>query len=296
MSVPGIDVSGAAPKPEECGQCGRPRAWINGRTLGYSANPKQLTGKTPDVNKKKWVCPKCHAHLLRTAKDNIPLPFCDADGVMRTVEDDLDTPCLDFCGFLFTRNALASAQGAVNVEEAKTNSFTAEVEAKAQEYLSSPSRELALAFSDMVCTWGRGHRVWGNLDRHNNGDLATPLHEWLLGVRGGYSVEEAVTPRSEDFAGMPKGLAVSFASKHLRMLDPFRFATLDDVLCKGLGFALNPKGYALFLRMLREFAASLPDADPEKPNLAEVEAGIFGLVRQHVRSTEGFAGFGCLPT
>lgn len=285
MSVCGIDVAGAAANAMSCRQCGRPLAWINGRALRLSAAAKQLTGKPPGVNKKKRVCRECHTPLLRTAKGNVPLPFCDADGVMRTVEDDLDAPCLDFCGFLFTPLALASAQHAVDVEDAATGNPTADVEAKGREYLRSPSRERALAFSDAVCVWGRGRRVWGNLDRHNNGDLATPLHEWLLGVRDGYSDEQSVTPRSEHFAGMPKGLAVSFASKHLRMLDPFRFATLDDVLCRGLGFAMNPKGYALFLRMLRDFAASQPGADPEKLDLGKLEAGIFWLVRQHVRST-----------
>ncbi|TDX32135.1 hypothetical protein DFO67_10283 [Modicisalibacter xianhensis] len=52
-----------------------------------------------------------------------------------------------------------------------------------------------------------------------------------------------------------KCLNVSFASKHLQMLDPQRYAALDDVSSQELGLAMNPIGYTLFLRCLREFLA-----------------------------------------
>lgn len=48
-----------------------------------------------------------------------------------------------------------------------------------------------------------------------------------------------------------RGLDVSFASKHLRMLEPKKYAVLDNVLSKGLGFALNSRGYRFFLSTLR---------------------------------------------
>ena len=77
-----------------------------------------------------------------------------------------------------------------------------------------------------------------------------------------------------------KGLGVSFASKHLRMLDPDRFAVLDEVLSDGLGFALNPKGYKLFMQLLQDFSKQ----NHIKHSLAELESGLFILVRQQVRS------------
>ena len=52
-----------------------------------------------------------------------------------------------------------------------------------------------------------------------------------------------------------------------------------------LGFAMNPKGYALFMRMLRDFAMGHAGAGSENPNIGRLEARIFWLVRQHVRSS-----------
>ncbi|MNR55158.1 hypothetical protein D3C85_1754790 [compost metagenome] len=64
------------------------------------------------------------------------------------------------------------------------------------------------------------------------------------------------------------------------MLAPEKYAVLDDVLSEGLGFALNGKGYRLFLSSLRKFSVDHSISG----NLAELEAGIFLLVRQEVRS------------
>lgn len=58
------------------------------------------------------------------------------------------------------------------------------------------------------------------------------------------------------------------------------------VLSRGLGFALNAKGYALFMRQLLRFKDKhrALEAPREQPTVAQIESGIFGLVRQHVRS------------
>ena len=64
------------------------------------------------------------------------------------------------------------------------------------------------------------------------------------------------------------------------MLDPDRFAVLDEVLSDGLGFALNPKGYKLFMQLLQDFSKQ----NHIKHSLAELESGLFILVRQQVRS------------
>ena len=76
-----------------------------------------------------------------------------------------------------------------------------------------------------------------------------------------------------------KGLGVSFASKHLRLLLPERYAVLDEVLSTGLGFALNPTGYALFMREIKRFKEKYSI----RHSLAHIEWAIFGLVRQSVR-------------
>lgn len=85
-------------------------------------------------------------------------------------------------------------------------------------------------------------------------------------------------------SGLPKGLGVSFGCKHLRMLDPDRFAVLDSILNNELGYALNPKGYALFMRHFRLFHQQLPTRKWPH-SLARTEAGMFMLVRSLVTAT-----------
>ncbi|RCX07145.1 hypothetical protein [Marinomonas foliarum] len=128
-------------------------------------------------------------------------------------------------------------------------------------------------FCNIVCDWGRGLRVWSNLHRHHEDRLGFVLKKWLS-VVGDVSDEEAIT-----MGASIKGLRVSFASKQLRFLDPNRFVVLDDVFCQGLGIALNPKGYVLFLSILRQLQRQLTKELP----LGDLEQGLFYLVRQKVR-------------
>jgi hypothetical protein len=141
--------------------------------------------------------------------------------------------------------------------------------------LANPSRWVVLAFSEKVCAWGGGERVWGNLGRGDTDQLAHDLLAWFASVDGADTDEEAIRPGEAIH-----GLAISFASKHLRMLRPERFAVLDAVLSEGLGFALNLKGYAFFMRTLRAFRESISFTG----SIAALESGIFLLVRQRVRS------------
>jgi len=134
--------------------------------------------------------------------------------------------------------------------------------------------ESPLNFSEAVCNWGKGQRVWGNLVRRNPMNLDKILTDWFCDVSEIDDDEEAIS------LGIKiRGLGLSFASKHLRMLDPQKYAVLDQVLSDGLGLALNPKGYKLFMRLLREFQAKNKLCD----TVASLESGVFMLVRQHVR-------------
>lgn len=78
-----------------------------------------------------------------------------------------------------------------------------------------------------------------------------------------------------------KGLGVSFASKHLRHLAPERFAVLDDVLTRGLGYAQNPAGFSLLIQSLER----LKIENSLTWRMADLEAGIFLLTRQLVHGT-----------
>lgn len=257
--------------------CGSLLSRINGRTLKAALNETKASHQFGLFSSTQWVnvCPACDAYALG-AETIHPWPFACFDGVMRTVNDfeletnEVGSEDLDFCGFRFSRSALESA----TLLARKEFDTTVEVE-NLGAALSTGEPVNVLLFSQKVCEWGQGQRVWANLLRRNGKEkLESLLGKWLKGIAGA-SDEDAI------LGGVNiHGLGVSFASKHLRMLAPEKYAVLDDVLSEGLGFALNGKGYRLFLSSLRKFSVvhSIPGS------LAELEAGIFLLVRQVVRS------------
>lgn len=268
-----------------CPTCGRGMTRINGRTLRLS----RVWGaalRRKDDNRWIHVCPVCEREAL-FGDHQVALPFQDRDNVMRTVQDEpRDTPdVLSMAGFTFTRHALESAVALANHEddEAEAAWCTAQIEAQAQQYRNNPSPQSALALLNAICHWGRGDRVRGNLHKRHGTTLGSRMDRWMRASLLADTDEAAiasVSPTRE--AGRPEGLGVSFGSKHLRMLDPDRFAVLDSVLSEGLGYALNPKGYALFMRHLRDFHQQL-SASGWGHSLARTESGLFVLVRQNVR-------------
>ena len=149
---------------------------------------------------------------------------------------------------------------------------TKEVEDLGAALARKPTPAASLEFSEAVCDWAMGKRVWANLiNRHHDcgqNALGKKLCAWFQGIKGtnDMDVEAAIKP------GIAiKGLDVSFASKHLRMLDPHRFAVLDSVLSEKLGFALNVAGYKLFMQALHDYQRqSFPEL-----NVGTLEMGIY---------------------
>ena len=265
-----------------CKQCSGPTSRINGRTLRHSPARRGLLKKADD---KRWiqVCPTCERGDLFDGR-GVALPFRAADGVMRTVIDTDPAEVLAIADFRFTRPALDCGVALANLEQpANTVPTTGSVEHLACRYLVAPSASAAAALTEAVCHWGGGGRVLGNLKRHHAGRLGDVMQRWMQAALAAASDEEAIAQASPQRpAGLPHGLGISFGSKHLRMLDPDRFAVLDSVLSEGLGYALNPKGYALFMRHLRDLHQRL-SASGWGHSLARTESGLFVLVRQNVR-------------
>ena len=267
-----------------CKQCSRPTGGINGRTLRQSPARRGLLKKADD---KHWfaVCPTCERKQLYDDQ-GIALPFLAADGAMRTVEDTSATALLTLAGFRFSQNALESGLRLANREDdqPQADTSTASVEARAQQYRKAPTAASALRLCIAVCNWGGGGRVLGNLHKRHRNSLGSRMDRWMQAALATDPDEAAIASASSTReAGLPEGLGVSFGSKHLRMLDPDRFAVLDSVLSEGLGYALNPKGYALFMRHLRDFHQHLV-ATGWPHSLARTESGLFVLVRQNVRA------------
>ena len=174
---------------------------------------------------------------------------------------------LNFAGLLFSRSELRKAIKSIPQK-------TKGVEKLGAALARNPTAPSSLAFSEAVCDWAStGQRVWGNLERYNpdKDKLAKELCSWFQAANKIHDDGEAIKPGIKI-----KGLEVSFASKHLRMLSPQRFATLDSVLSEELGFALNVAGYKLFLQMLRKFRHHYGFRD----SVGTLETGIYEFIQE----------------
>ncbi|MBJ6981680.1 hypothetical protein [Luteimonas sp. MC1572] len=264
-------------------------AWINGRTLQDAVTARGIPHRFGKINPTSRVALDLEqdSYLLGIEKEH-GYPFSWGDDTRVTIHDFhltgsqagfAPTEMLTLANMAFTRRALDSAANEFAV--ATVNNETARISAMAKT-LDLDDLAAVLDFSkNVVVTWGRGHRVWGNLvKRHNSYPQghAAALAEWLRGLSESCTPAVALAPGTRI-----KGLGVSFASKHLRLFDPDRFATLDEVISLGLGYALNGPGYNLWLHDLQRLKVEhkLPH------RIGDLEGGIFVLVRQGVRGVRG---------
>ena len=250
-----------------CDTCNAPMAKIDRRTW---EDPVKQRKKDNWVN----VCPRCDADGL---VKSIPKPFLCHDGVIRTKEDWnsntnlYQSKDLNFTCFTFSESALRSSIKLIQLEGPPKK-----VEKLGRALVRNLDAATSLEFckfSEAVCDWGGIWRVWGKLKK--NDDLAEELRPWFLKVKGTRDAGVAIS------CGIKiRGLGVSSASKHLRMLFPQRFAVLDSVLSEGLDFASDIEGYTRFMQNLHQFRREYSFKD----NVATLESGIFWLVRQQVRT------------
>lgn len=263
--------------------CGTPLGKINGRTLRWVCKARGLSYKNYSETSWVEVCPSCDVSLLQT-KAGVSLPFL-LNGVMRTVTDldaqsgPIATPIMFGC-FPMSLSALNSALNLLSEEDSTTSAVETLGHCLKSMLINDPenldAKRAVYLFSEQVCQWGRGERVWANLLRHHGQlGLQQLLFDWLVSAANNNDLLEAISQ-----GAAIKGLGVSFASKHLRMLDPTQFPVLDAVLSEGLGIALNRRGYQLFQSMLINFQSE----HSIEFTIAKLEAAIFWLVRQNVRS------------
>lgn len=257
-------------------------AKILGRSLQTALATIKPNHQFPKFQPLDWVavCPRCDAYALGAEMQN-QWPFLCADGAWRIVSDfdgveshTLDAEIFAFGALKFSGRALTDAIYRLSEEDTTT-------QAVEQQGAQLDAGSDFLDFCQCVCAWGGGQRVYANLIRLNGeAELRRSLQAWLLEAKHSDNLEQTIAQGVRI-----KGLGVSFASKHLRMLDPHKYAVLDSVLSEGLGFALNPKGYELFMNML----AALRARHQFTQSLAQLEAGIFYLVRQQVRANDASA-------
>ncbi|BBE11147.1 hypothetical protein HH1059_20180 [Halorhodospira halochloris] len=252
--------------------------WIDGRSFEKARNHFRAAVADPKArpNQKVVLDLNEHAYMLGMELTH-GYPFIRNDGLSMTIHDHELTPrensynIIDLINIRFTERALKGAY---------TNLVYHEEAQQFEEKLSNLNvqrREDALKFSEEVCRWGRGMRVWGRLNQHySQSQLGEAISSWLSSVR---NYDSYIDPISQGVS--IRGLGVSFASKHLRLLDPSRFAVLDSVLSEGLGYALTPQGYNLFMNDL----VKIKNDYLQEWRLCDIEASIFALVRQRVITT-----------
>jgi hypothetical protein len=223
--------------------------------------------------------------LLRFEKSGteILVPFFSSEEVFMNVLDikEMSTK-YSFSTLEFTENVFLNTMSLLVLEgneTVKMEEFGSELYLK-----KKVTKEEAIEFCRRVCEWGRQDRVFSNIKRHNPNNYGDILSDWF-----NYALKNKNPSLKEirDIALMGdniKGLGMSFASKHLRMLNPKVFPVLDDVLAKGLGFMLNEHGYALFINYIHEFKTKNKNLFDKDLNVAEIEMILFLLTRQFVRS------------
>ena len=210
-------------------------------------------------------------------------PFYCQDGTWRAISDyQPDTGfltasrSLNFRGVKFSANALNnSIELLAHSEHIKT------LEATLAECLEHGD---TLSVCRQVCEWGgsTGHRVWGNLQRHckemRDADctsLRDALANWLTHAADQSDVKAVIAE-----GDAIKGLGVSYASKHLRLLFPDKYPVLDSLISDAFGYAMNPSGYELFVSMLDQFKNDHPDFSDR--TVGAIESGLFRLIQRGV--------------
>ena len=220
-----------------------------------------------------------HAYALG-AEFKHPVPFYCQDGVWRVISDYspdtgfIQSPSpLNFLNLKFSVRALDSA-----IELLSQSEDIAALETRLAECLK---RGDTLSICRQVCVWGgsTGNRVWGNLQRHcekvNDPEctsLRDALSSWLAHAAEQSDIKAVIAE-----GDAIKGLGVSYASKHLRLLFPDKYPVLDSLVSEAFGFAMNASGYELFTSMLEKFKKDHSEFSDR--TIGAIESGLFRLVR-----------------
>ncbi|WP_027996955.1 hypothetical protein [Simplicispira psychrophila] len=210
-------------------------------------------------------------------------PFYCQDSVWRVTSDYqpdtgflMSSRTLNFRGVKFSADALNSS-----IELLAHSEDINKLEVRLAQCLE---RGDTLSICQQVCEWGgsTGHRVWGNLQRHckEMGDmdctwLRDALRDWFAHAADQSDIKSVIAE-----GDAIKGLGVSYASKHLRLLFPDKYPVLDSLISDAFGYDMNPSGYELFVSMLDQFKNDHPEFSGR--TIGAIESGLFRLIQRGV--------------
>jgi hypothetical protein len=172
---------------------------------------------------------------------------------------------------------------------------TEQIERQAQRLVKNEFRSFSELrdFITAVCKWGGYSGIAGRVIKNND---ETKLRDAFISAH-------ALLQLGDDLAAIKsllevKGLAVSFASKHLKFLAPEKAVVLDSIISKRLGYELTPEGYQSFLndcRCILERAKAC--GGREDLRVSDIEMAVFEKLRGETPrvSVDYVEGWGVLP-
>lgn len=159
------------------------------------------------------------------------------------------------------------------------NSTTPEIERAGQELAAEnfPER-LSAEFVRKVCYWGGYAGISGKVLRYNDGTRIAETLRRAVDLTSKGDVKSAM----EAMLGL-NGLGVSFASKHLKFLNPDRHVVLDRIISERLGYPRTPDGYIEFVSDCGSIldavqAAGIVRKDENPFRIADVEMAIYQIL------------------
>ncbi|MEL7667270.1 MAG: hypothetical protein AAGU73_03585 [Actinomycetota bacterium] len=141
-------------------------------------------------------------------------------------------------------------------------------------------------FVRAVCRWGGYPGIAGRVLKSND---AHKIRRALLGAVDALAEGDGHAPRRAlESINAIRGLGTpSFASKHLRFLDPATCPVLDRLVARNYGYPLTPHGYELYATDCGNIARALRVAGKANPvptrtnswAAADVDAVLFALIK-----------------
>ena len=157
---------------------------------------------------------------------------------------------------------------------------TPEVERAGRELVSSAFPEnLTADFVRMVCYWGGYAGIAGKVLKHNTKAFVAATMRRAFDLTQQGDLKAAL-----DAMLCLNGLAVSFASKHLKFLDPNKHVVLDSIISERLGYPRTTDGYGEFVADCASILAAVQSAKITRPDghpfrIADIEMAIFQVLR-----------------
>ncbi len=128
-----------------------------------------------------------------------------------------------------------------------------------------------------VCRWGGYAGIAGRVLNANTTQYI--MVSFSAAVRAG-----SVTASLRNINVVKNLGTPSFASKHLRMIDPNRFPVLDSILANALGYSFSTSGYGAFAQDCATLVAALASSGITHPfhhawRVGDVETAIFACLQ-----------------